>query len=160
MLRLIDVAIARGARTLYRNVSLIAPPGERIGLVGANGSGKSSLFSAILGELSVDAGELEAPPAARIAHVAQDIEGADLAAIDRATLAEALRPGGVGRIIGFGIPGWANAWKGNVRPDFRRMGSRPIGCRLTKRRFHIKPVPCRMIESQHSLYARKARRER
>ena len=37
MLRLIDVAIARGARTLYRNVSLIAPPGERIGLVGANG---------------------------------------------------------------------------------------------------------------------------
>jgi ATP-binding cassette subfamily F protein 3 len=82
MLRLIDVAIARGARTLYRNVSLVAPTGERIGLVGANGSGKSSLFSAILGELAIDAGELEAPAAARIAHVAQDIEGADLAAID------------------------------------------------------------------------------
>jgi ATP-binding cassette subfamily F protein 3 len=82
MLRLIDVAIARGARTLYRDVSLIAPPGERVGLVGANGSGKSSLFAAILGELSIDAGALEAPPAARIAHVAQDIEGAELAAID------------------------------------------------------------------------------
>jgi ATP-binding cassette subfamily F protein 3 len=82
MLRLIDVAIARGARTLYRNVSLIAPPGERIGLVGANGSGKSSLFAAILGELPIDSGELESPPPARIAHVAQDIEGADLAAID------------------------------------------------------------------------------
>jgi len=82
MLRLIDVALARGARTLYRDVSLIAPPGERIGLVGANGSGKSSLFAAILGELGIDAGELEAPPAARIAHVAQDIEGAEATAID------------------------------------------------------------------------------
>ena len=82
MLRLIDVAIARGARTLYRGVSLIAPPGERIGLVGANGSGKSSLFAAILGELSIDAGELEAPPHERIAHVAQDIEGADVTALD------------------------------------------------------------------------------
>ena len=51
MLRLIDLAVARGARTLYRNVSLIAPPGERIGLIGANGSGKSTLFAAILGEL-------------------------------------------------------------------------------------------------------------
>jgi ATP-binding cassette subfamily F protein 3 len=82
MLRLIDVALARGARTLYRKVSLIAPPGERIGLIGANGSGKSSLFAAILGELAIDAGELEAPPPARIAHVAQDIEGAQSAALD------------------------------------------------------------------------------
>ena len=82
MLRLIDVAIARGVRTLYRNVSLIAPAGERIGLVGANGSGKSSLFAAILNELPLDAGELEAPPPARIAHVAQDIEAADVSALD------------------------------------------------------------------------------
>ncbi len=82
MLRLIDVAIARGARTLYRNVSLIAPPGERIGLVGANGSGKSSLFAAILGELSIDAGDLETPPQSRIAHVAQDIEAAAVSALD------------------------------------------------------------------------------
>jgi ATP-binding cassette, subfamily F, member 3 len=82
MLRLIDVAIARGARTLYRNVSAIAPPGERIGLVGANGSGKSSLFSAILGDLGIDAGDLEAPPLERIAHVAQDIEAADVSALE------------------------------------------------------------------------------
>ncbi len=64
MLRLIDVALARGARTLYRGVSLIARPGERIGLVGANGCGKSSLFAAILGDLGLEAGSLESPPPA------------------------------------------------------------------------------------------------
>jgi ATP-binding cassette subfamily F protein 3 len=82
MLRLIDVAVARGARTLYRGVSLIAPPGERIGLVGANGSGKSTLFAAILGELGIDAGTIEAPPPARIAHVAQDIDAVNQPALD------------------------------------------------------------------------------
>jgi ATP-binding cassette subfamily F protein 3 len=82
MLRLTDLALARGARILYRNVSLIAPPGERIGLVGANGSGKSSLFAAILGELAIEAGKLETPKLERIAHVAQDIEAADESALD------------------------------------------------------------------------------
>jgi ATP-binding cassette, subfamily F, member 3 len=82
MLRLIDIALARGARTLYRGVSLIARPGERIGLVGANGCGKSSLFSAILGDLGVDGGSLESPPLARVAHVAQDIEVGTERAID------------------------------------------------------------------------------
>jgi ATP-binding cassette subfamily F protein 3 len=82
MLRLIDLALMRGVRTLYRGVSVIAAPGERIGLVGANGTGKSTLFAAILGEVSADHGLIEAPPAHRIAHVAQDIEATDDAAID------------------------------------------------------------------------------
>ena len=82
MLRLIDVALARGVRTLYRGVTLTAPAGERIGLVGANGSGKSSLFAAVLGELPIDAGALEAPPPERVAHVAQDIEAAEANALD------------------------------------------------------------------------------
>jgi ATP-binding cassette subfamily F protein 3 len=82
MLRLLDLALARGINVLYKNVSLIAPPGERIGLVGANGCGKSTLFAAILGELSLEAGALEAPPLARIAHVAQDIEATEETALD------------------------------------------------------------------------------
>ncbi|MCA3218824.1 MAG: ATP-binding cassette domain-containing protein [Burkholderiales bacterium] len=82
MLRLLDVALARGIRTLYKNVSLIGRPGERIGLVGANGCGKSTLFAAILGDLGLEAGALERPPLARIAHVAQDIEAADETALD------------------------------------------------------------------------------
>jgi ATP-binding cassette subfamily F protein 3 len=82
MLRLTALALARGARTLYRDVTLVAAPGERIGLVGANGCGKSSLLAAVLGELEPDAGTLEAPPPERIAHVAQDIEAADQTALD------------------------------------------------------------------------------
>ena len=82
MLRLIDLAAARGVRTLYNNVSLTAPPGERIGLTGANGSGKSTLFALLLGELAAESGRIEAPPASRIAHVAQDIEASEEAALD------------------------------------------------------------------------------
>ena len=82
MLRLIDLAAARGARTLYSNISLTAPPGERIGLTGANGSGKSTLFAVLLGELALESGRIEAPPPERIAHVAQDIEASDASCLD------------------------------------------------------------------------------
>jgi ATP-binding cassette subfamily F protein 3 len=82
MLRLIDLTLARGARVLYRGVSLTAAPGERIGLVGANGCGKSSLFAAVLGELAPEAGAIEAPPPERIAHVAQDIAASDASALE------------------------------------------------------------------------------
>jgi len=82
MLRLIDLAAARGVRILYKNVSLVAPPGERIGLTGANGSGKSTLFALLLGELPAEAGRFEAPPPDRIAHVAQDIDAGGESALD------------------------------------------------------------------------------
>ena len=81
MLRLNGLALARGARVLYRDASVLAPPGERIGLVGANGSGKSSLLSAILGELAPEAGSIDAPRPERIAHVAQDIEADESSAL-------------------------------------------------------------------------------
>jgi len=82
MLRLSGLRLDRGARTLYRDVDAIAPPGERLGLVGANGSGKSSLLGAILGRVALDAGSIEAPPLERIAWIDQDIEATDERAID------------------------------------------------------------------------------
>jgi ATP-binding cassette subfamily F protein 3 len=82
MLRLQGLSLARGVRVLYRDVTLLAPDGDRIGLVGANGCGKSTLFSAILGELDTEGGSIDAPPPARIAHVAQDIVAVDEAALD------------------------------------------------------------------------------
>ncbi len=74
MLRLSNLSLARGARVLYRDVNLLASPGERIGLVGANGCGKSTLLAAILGQMGTESGAIETPRAERIAHVAQDID--------------------------------------------------------------------------------------
>ena len=82
MLRLLDISLARGVRVLYSHASLVASDGERIGLVGPNGCGKSTLFAAILGDLAPEAGEIEAPQLDRIAHVAQDIEAGAMPALD------------------------------------------------------------------------------
>ena len=50
MIRLSQVTLARGAKVLLEAADLAVNPGERVGLVGANGSGKSSLFSLLRGE--------------------------------------------------------------------------------------------------------------
>ena len=81
MLRLNNLALARGARLLYRDVNLLAAPGERVGLVGANGCGKSTLLTAILGQLATEAGTIETPRPERIAHVAQDIDAVGATAL-------------------------------------------------------------------------------
>ena len=67
MLSLTGVALRRGHTLLFENVTLQAHAGQRLGVVGANGSGKSSLFAALLGDLETDAGEIRLPPAAAIA---------------------------------------------------------------------------------------------
>lgn len=82
MLRLQNLALARGTRVLYEHATLVASPGERIGLVGPNGCGKSTLFAAILGELSPEAGDIETPPQDRIAHVAQSFVAEPMPCID------------------------------------------------------------------------------
>lgn len=61
MLRLLNLALSRGTRVLYRHATLTAAPAERIGLVGPNGCGKSTLFAAVLGELSPEDGDIETP---------------------------------------------------------------------------------------------------
>lgn len=82
MLRLLNLALMRGTRLLYAHANLIASPSERIGLVGPNGCGKSTLFAAILGDLAPEDGELETPPHERIAHVAQSFTVEDISCID------------------------------------------------------------------------------
>lgn len=82
MLRLLNLALMRGTRLLYAHANLIASSGERIGLVGPNGCGKSTLFAAILGDLAPEDGELETPPHERIAHVAQSFTVEDISCID------------------------------------------------------------------------------
>ena len=82
MLRLNDVSIGRGTRILYEHATAVADMSDRVGLVGENGCGKSSLFAAILGELSPEAGSIDAPPQDRIAHVAQTVVETDEKAHD------------------------------------------------------------------------------
>lgn len=79
MLRLQHLSIVRGTRTLYDNVNLVASDGERIALVGENGSGKSSLFAAILGDLSPEAGTIDVPEL--VSEVAQSVEETDREAL-------------------------------------------------------------------------------
>lgn len=77
MLRLNDVTIARGTHILYEHATAVADAADRVGLVGENGCGKSSLFAAILGELAPEAGTIDAPPLERISHVAQSVVETD-----------------------------------------------------------------------------------
>ena len=71
MLRISDVTLRRATRTLLEGASMTVHPGQKTGLVGANGSGKSSLFAMIRGELHADAGEMYLPPRWVLAHVAR-----------------------------------------------------------------------------------------
>src|SRR2546421_11565482 len=72
MIRFSQVTLTRGAKPLLEAADLAVNPGERIGLIGANGSGKSSLFALLRGELHTDKGEVDFPAHWRIAHVAQE----------------------------------------------------------------------------------------
>ena len=82
MIALKNISLQRGSKPLFANVDLQLHPGQRFGLTGANGSGKSSLFSLLLGELSPDSGELLLPQGLEIAHVKQETPAVDQAAID------------------------------------------------------------------------------
>lgn len=77
MLRLTHLAIAFGTRVLYSDVNLTAGGHERIGLVGENGAGKTTLFRAILGELPLEDGAIEAPERDKIAYVSQIVEATE-----------------------------------------------------------------------------------
>jgi len=67
-----DLTLARGARRLFEGATLQIHPGWRVGLTGANGSGKSSLFSLLRGELHPDRGDCDVPDHWTIASVAQE----------------------------------------------------------------------------------------
>jgi len=72
MLLLRNLTVSRGPNTLFSGGSLTIERGWKVGLVGANGSGKSSLLGVIAGELPPDAGECEIVPGTRLARIAQE----------------------------------------------------------------------------------------
>ena len=72
MLQLKQIELRRGSKLLFENATLQAHAGQRMGVIGVNGSGKSSLFALILRQLEADAGEFQLNRKDVIAHVAQE----------------------------------------------------------------------------------------
>ena len=82
MISLRNFALRRGERLLLSNVDLTLHAGYRVGVVGRNGAGKSSLFAAVRGELEADKGDVSLPGKIRIADVAQETPALADRAID------------------------------------------------------------------------------
>jgi ATP-binding cassette subfamily F protein 3 len=77
-----NVTLRRGPRALFTGASFSLYDGDRVAVVGPNGTGKSSLFALITGELSVDTGDVSVQSGHVLASVAQEIEAQDCAAVD------------------------------------------------------------------------------
>jgi ATP-binding cassette subfamily F protein 3 len=77
-----QLTLVRGLKILIEAASLQLHPGHKVGLTGANGAGKSSLFALLRGEMQLEAGDLEMPATWVIAHVAQETPALALAAIE------------------------------------------------------------------------------
>src|ERR1700678_2530424 len=82
MLSARDLTLRRGPEPLFEQVNFTVFRGDKVGLTGANGSGKSSLFAALRGELGPDRGGIERPAALKIAHVEQEVAAVGSAAIE------------------------------------------------------------------------------
>ncbi|MGR9037687.1 MAG: ABC-F family ATP-binding cassette domain-containing protein, partial [Gammaproteobacteria bacterium] len=76
MLNFKNIALRRGARVLFDHASFTVHKGQKVGITGANGAGKSSLFALIRNELHLDEGDFTMPPNLEIAHVAQETPAA------------------------------------------------------------------------------------
>jgi len=82
MLSFSNLSLRRGTRLLIKDASFTIYRGEKTGIVGANGTGKSSLLALVLGELQPDAGSFDRPSQLEIAHVSQELDATDQSAIE------------------------------------------------------------------------------
>ena len=82
MLKFTNLSLRRGPRELLQDVTLTIHNGQKVGITGSNGVGKSSLFALILGQLHADAGDIFLPKGLIIAHVAQETLALDSTAIE------------------------------------------------------------------------------
>lgn len=77
-----QLTLVRGLKVLIQAASLQLHPGHKVGLTGANGAGKSSLFALLRGEMQLESGDLEMPATWVIAHVAQETPALAIPAIE------------------------------------------------------------------------------
>ncbi len=82
MISLNQVQLQRGGKTLLNNAGMLIHAGQRVGVIGANGCGKSSIFELLLDRLAPDAGEVYLPKQLRVAHMAQEVAHSEQTALD------------------------------------------------------------------------------
>jgi len=82
MIQLTKLSLRRGHKLLFSDASVSIHPGHKVGLTGANGTGKSSLFALLMGRLQADLGECSVPKNWQIAHVKQETPALDVSALD------------------------------------------------------------------------------
>jgi ATP-binding cassette subfamily F protein 3 len=82
MIGLNEVSLQRGQKPLLEKASLLVHAGQRVGVIGANGTGKTSLFLLFLGQLHTDHGDVVLPKQLRITHMAQEVAHSDRTALD------------------------------------------------------------------------------
>ncbi|MFV0335913.1 MAG: ABC-F family ATP-binding cassette domain-containing protein [Tropicimonas sp.] len=88
MLRLTDISYSVEGRPLIEHASAVIPTGHKVGLVGRNGTGKTTLFRLIRGELTLETGAIEVPRGARIGGVAQEAPGNEVSLLDTVLAAD------------------------------------------------------------------------
>ena len=86
MLSFNNLALRRGTNLLFEDVSFTVHRNNKVGLVGANGTGKTSLFKMIQGEIDSDEGDFKYPPDLKIACLAQEVPGTDELALSYVTV--------------------------------------------------------------------------
>ena len=82
MIEIQSLTLQRGSKVLLEQATATVAPGRRVGLIGRNGTGKSSLFALIKGEISADGGEVRIPKHWKTAAVAQETPALDICALD------------------------------------------------------------------------------
>lgn len=91
MLRIDDITFSVEGRPLFEAASATIPEGHKVGLVGRNGTGKTTLFRLIRGELALEGGCIQVPQRARIGGVAQEVPSSEVSLLDTVLAADTER---------------------------------------------------------------------
>ena len=91
MLRITDITYSVSGRTLLENTSVTIPGGHKVGLVGRNGTGKTTLFKIIRGEMVLDTGDISLPKGWKIGGVSQEVPGNEVSLINTVLAADVER---------------------------------------------------------------------